>query len=54
MNFKETILPVLLIIVAVLALVAALSGIAVWNFSNDCVTQGGTMSNQGTTLWCNY
>lgn len=52
--FKEIIAPVALWILAILVLVTALTGLHVWNFSNDCAASGGTFTNEGMTSWCRY
>lgn len=52
--FKETILPIVLIVLVVVAVAFAITGVYLWDFSGDCTGNGGTFSIEGGTAWCRY
>lgn len=54
MNFKETILPFLLIGLGIFAIAGILTFVSVHNFKNECVENGGTPKVEGGTVWCRY
>jgi hypothetical protein len=52
--FKSTILPLTLMLLAIVAIASTLTGVYLWDFSQDCGTQGGNFSVEGGTAWCRF
>jgi hypothetical protein len=54
MNFKEIVLPVLLLVLAVVAIAATLTVVTMFHDAAECASNGGTSSVEGFTQWCRY
>lgn len=51
---KSTILPIFVLVLIVVAIAFAVTGVTVWDFANDCAAQGGTFSIDGPVANCRY